>query len=152
MLATLRVLMQQYKESELATRKRGILEVLREFITASKNLYGSIEKSLQNLGTYSPCSRSKMFFRYKKFSYCFSIGLYIDADFVTPLSTYKDDYMEMFSSALLNQNEYNELRLCGLCGLYDMILLHQFLNDNEIGVILQYFNRAVSEETDQEIA
>lgn len=52
MLATLRVLIQQYKESELATRKKGILEVLRVFITASKNLYGSIENPLQDLGIY----------------------------------------------------------------------------------------------------
>ncbi|RIA93901.1 Dos2-interacting transcription regulator of RNA-Pol-II-domain-containing protein [Glomus cerebriforme] len=122
-LATLRVLIQQYKESELATRKKGILDVLRELITASKNLYGSIDKPSQN----------------------------IDTDFVTPLSNYKYDYMEIFSSALLNQNEYNELRLCGLRGLYEMILLRQFFNDDEIGVILQYFNRAILEETEQEI-
>ncbi|CAB4400794.1 unnamed protein product [Rhizophagus irregularis] len=124
MLATLRVLIQQYKESELATRKKGILEVLRVFITASKNLYGSIENPLQDL----------------------------DADFVTPLSSFKDVYIEIFSSALLSQNEYNELRLCGLLGLHDMIFLHQFFNDDEVGIILQYFNRAVLEETDQEIS
>lgn len=60
--------------------------------------------------------------------------------------------MEIFSSALLSQNEYNELRLCGLLGLHDMILLHQFFNDDEIGITLQYFNRAVLEETDREIS
>jgi DNA repair/transcription protein MET18/MMS19 len=60
--------------------------------------------------------------------------------------------MEIFSSALLNLNEYNELRLCGLFGLHDMTLLYQFFNDDEIGIILQYFNRAVLEETDQEIS
>jgi DNA repair/transcription protein MET18/MMS19 len=76
----------------------------------------------------------------------------IDADFVTPLLSYKDDYMEIFSSALLNQNEYNELRLCGLRGLHDMIMLHQFFNDNEIGVIIQYFNQSILEDTDKEIA
>lgn len=77
---------------------------------------------------------------------------FIDADFVTPLSSFKDVYIEIFSSALLSQNEYNELRLCGLLGLHDMIFLHQFFNDDEVGIILQYFNRAVLEETDQEIS
>jgi hypothetical protein len=62
MLATLRVLIQQYKESELATRKKGILEVLRVFITASKNLYGSIENQLQNLGTLYLFIALKCFF------------------------------------------------------------------------------------------
>lgn len=59
--------------------------------------------------------------------------------------------MEIFSSALLNQNEYNESRLCGLRGLHDMIMLNQFFNDNEIGIIIQYFNQAILEETDKEI-
>ncbi|CAG8627666.1 4011_t:CDS:10 [Funneliformis caledonium] len=122
--ATARVLIQQYKESDLATRKKSLLEVLRVYITASQNLYGSIDKSSQNL----------------------------DGDFVTLLLPYKNDYLEIFSSALYNQNEYNELRLCGLRGLHDMIFLRQFFEDNEIGVILQYFNRTILEETDREIA
>jgi hypothetical protein len=70
MLATLSTLLQQYKESELATRKKGILEVLRVFITASKNLYGSIEKPLQDLGTYlyfPYSSQQCVFFSYDKF-------------------------------------------------------------------------------------
>ncbi|CAI2171239.1 19808_t:CDS:10 [Funneliformis geosporum] len=118
------VLIQQYKESDLATRKKSTLEVLRVYITASQNLYGSIDKSSQNL----------------------------EDGVVTQLLPYKNDYLEIFSSALYNRNEYNELRLCGLRGLHDMIFLRQFFEDNEIGVILQYFNRAILEETDREIA
>jgi len=93
-----------------------------------------------------------LFCNKKFFSRKFNFSSLIDVDFVTPLLSYKDVYFEIFISALYNQNEYNELRLCGLRGLHDMIFLRQFLNDNEIGVILQYFNRAILEETDQEIA
>lgn len=68
-----------------------------------------------------------------------------------PLTPYKDDMLEVFSSALLGVNEYNELRLCGLRGLHDMILLNKFLSENEIGLILQYFNKIILDEQDQDI-
>ncbi|CAG8738736.1 10758_t:CDS:10, partial [Dentiscutata erythropus] len=121
--ATLNNFINQYRMNDLATRKKGILEILTEFIAASRYLYGSVEDV--------PAVRAQ--------------------GFVMPLVSYKDDMFEIFSSALLGINEYNELRLCGLQGLHDMILLNKFLSDSEIGVILQYFNKIILDEQDQDI-
>ncbi|CAG8773114.1 19273_t:CDS:10, partial [Racocetra persica] len=121
--ATLKNFIIQYRTSDLATRKKGILEILVEFIAAVRYLYGSIENA-PNIK---------------------------DQNFVMPLAPYKDDMLDVFSSALLGINEYNELRLCGLRGLHDMILLNNFLSDNEIGLILQYFNKIILDEQDQDI-
>ncbi|CAG8718188.1 16808_t:CDS:2, partial [Cetraspora pellucida] len=111
--ATLNNFIIQYRTSDLATQKKGILEILVELIAAVRCLY--------------------------------------DQNFVMPLTPYKDEMLEVFSSALLGINEYNELRLCGLRGLHDMILLNKFLSDSEIGLILQYFNKIIIEEQDQDI-
>lgn len=121
--ATLKNFISQYRTSDLATRKKGILGILIEFIAAIRYRYGSVE----------------------------DVPTIRDQGFVMPLVTYKDDMFEVFSSALLGINEYNELRLCGLQGLHDMILLNKFLSDNEIGVILQYFNKIILDEQDQDI-
>ncbi|CAG8605299.1 8685_t:CDS:10, partial [Gigaspora rosea] len=121
--ATLNNFISQYRTSDLATRKKGILGILIEFIAAIRYRYGSVE----------------------------DVSAIRDQGFVMPLVSYKDDMFEVFSSALLGINEYNELRLCGLQGLHDMILLNKFLSDNEIGVILQYFNKIILDEQDQDI-
>ncbi|CAG8542540.1 9825_t:CDS:10, partial [Acaulospora colombiana] len=114
-LTTMHGLLDQYRNCDLTTRKKGILEVLMEYIDAARHLYGSIEDP---------------------------------QDDQVP---YKDDLLGIFGPALLEVNEYSELRLCGLRGLYDMILLNDFLSDNEIGIILQYFNKIVLNDSDQDI-
>ncbi|CAG8591106.1 1548_t:CDS:10, partial [Cetraspora pellucida] len=124
--ATLNNFIIQYRTSDLATQKKGILEILVELIAAVRCLYGSVENSSTIKGV-----------KYQ--------------NFVMPLTPYKDEMLEVFSSALLGINEYNELRLCGLRGLHDMILLDKFLSDSEIGLILQYFNKIIIDEQDQGI-
>nr|CAG8536573.1 15089_t:CDS:10 [Entrophospora candida] len=74
-----------------------------------------------------------------------------DYDFITPLISYKDELLEIFSSALLSINEYNELRSIGVNGIYNMILLDKFLSDDEISILLQYYNQIILNELDQEL-
>ncbi|CAJ0898616.1 8281_t:CDS:2, partial [Entrophospora sp. SA101] len=74
-----------------------------------------------------------------------------DYDFTTPLISYKDELLEIFSSALLSINEYNELRSIGVNGIYNMILLDKFLSDDEISILLQYYNQIILNELDQEL-
>ncbi|CAG8610375.1 3379_t:CDS:10 [Ambispora leptoticha] len=123
--SSMRVLLEQYKKSELITQKKAILEVLMQFLEASRTLYGSIDDTI--------------------------IGDQVDQDFVTPLLTYKDEFFEIFSGPLVTTNEYNELRLVSLKGLYSMILIRKFLSDNEIGIVLQHFNQVILTEYNQEI-
>ncbi|RHZ75216.1 hypothetical protein Glove_216g121 [Diversispora epigaea] len=126
-LATLHGLFDQYGHSDLATRKKAILEILMEFIVAAQNLYGTIEINNDS-------------------------QIELDDDFSIPLISFKKDLLRMFSSALMKTDEYSELRLCGLRGLHGMILLKQFLSDHEIEDILKYFNQIILiQDNDQDI-
>ncbi|CAG8494992.1 1280_t:CDS:10, partial [Ambispora gerdemannii] len=122
---SMRILLEQYRKSELITQKKAILEVFMQFLEASRTLYGSIDDVI--------------------------MGDQVDQDFVTPLLAFKDELFEIFSGSLITTNEYSELRLISLIGLYSMILIRQFLSDNETGIVLQYFNRVILTEYDQEI-
>ncbi|KAG0363397.1 hypothetical protein BG005_000651 [Podila minutissima] len=122
-LATIPTLLSQYNTSEQSTRKKALLDVLLDFLDASRVLYGSA-------GSKEPEH---------------------DTDFVTPLLTFKDRFFEIFTNALMSSNEYNALRLAGVKGLHGMILLREFLSETEISYAVQYFVRIVLEDPDIEL-
>ncbi|KAG0233463.1 hypothetical protein BGW42_007420 [Actinomortierella wolfii] len=121
--ATIPTLLSQYTSSEQSTRKKALLDVLLEFLDASRTLYG----------TAGPKETER------------------DNDFVTPLLTFKDRFFEIFTNAVLSSNEYNALRLAGIKGLHAMILLREFLSETEISYAVQYFVRIVLEDPDTEM-
>ncbi|KAF9182984.1 hypothetical protein BGZ51_004321 [Haplosporangium sp. Z 767] len=121
-LATIPTLLSQYTSSEQSTRKKALLDVLLDFLDASKVLYGA---------TGQPTTH--------------------DTDFVTPLLTFKDRFFELFTNAIMSSNEYNALRLAGVKGLHGMILLREFLSETEISYAVQYFVRIVLEDPDAEL-
>ncbi|KAG0281713.1 hypothetical protein BGZ95_000053 [Linnemannia exigua] len=121
-LATIPTLLSQYTSSDQSTRKKALLDVLLDFLEASRVLYGSAGNPTEH-----------------------------DTDFVTPLLTFKDRFFELFTNALLSSNEYNALRLAGVKGLHGMILLREFLSETEISYAIQYFVRIVLEDPDAEL-
>ncbi|CAH1762414.1 11976_t:CDS:10 [Entrophospora sp. SA101] len=96
---------------------------------------------------------SKLLLKYSQYLYgtIYEPKFDSDYDFTTPLISYKDELLEIFSSALLSINEYNELRSIGVNGIYNMILLDKFLSDDEISILLQYYNQIILNELDQEL-
>ncbi|KAF9936405.1 hypothetical protein BGZ67_002401 [Mortierella alpina] len=121
-LATIPTLLSQYTTSEQSTRKKALLDVLLDFLEASKVLYGAAGQPTEH-----------------------------DTDFVTPLLTFKDRFFELFTNALMSSNEYNALRLAGVKGLHGMILLREFLSETEISYAVQYFVRILLEDPDTEL-
>ncbi|KAI9137437.1 Dos2-interacting transcription regulator of RNA-Pol-II-domain-containing protein, partial [Paraphysoderma sedebokerense] len=116
------VLIEQIKKEELATRRKTLLEVLLEFVKACRELYGSR-------------GESKL----------------LDEDFSAPLGLYKDTFIQLFSSALTASNEYLGLRKIGAGGLFEMIMLRDFLSEDEVGVIIQYFNQVIVSDNDSDL-
>ncbi|KAI8099496.1 Dos2-interacting transcription regulator of RNA-Pol-II-domain-containing protein [Halteromyces radiatus] len=116
------LLLHSYRETEIATRKKTIMEIFLELLEASRVVYGSANDDHQ-----------------------------MDQDIISPLLPYKDRFFGMFESSLLASNEYNGLRLCGLHGLKLMILHANYLTENEVGVAIQSFNKIILEETDDEL-
>ncbi|KAF9973632.1 hypothetical protein BGZ73_003128 [Actinomortierella ambigua] len=121
--ATIPTLLSQYTSSDQSTRKKALLDVLLDFLDASRTLYG----------TAGPKETER------------------DNDFITPLLTFKDRFFEIFTNAVLSSNEYNALRLAGIKGLHAMILLREFLSETEISYAVQYFVRIVLEDPDTEM-
>ncbi|KAI9028306.1 Dos2-interacting transcription regulator of RNA-Pol-II-domain-containing protein [Phycomyces nitens] len=112
-----------HRETDLATRKKAILDVILEYLEASRTLYGSAEDGTDAM----------------------------EQDFISPLIDYKDRFFAMFESALTASNEYNGLRLAGLNGLRLMVLIKNFLSPNEIGIAIQSFNKVLMNEQDEEL-
>ncbi|OAD79724.1 hypothetical protein PHYBLDRAFT_179221 [Phycomyces blakesleeanus NRRL 1555(-)] len=112
-----------HRETDLATRKKAILDVILEYLEASRTLYGSAENDLDAM----------------------------EQDFISPLVDYKDRFFAMFESALLASNEYNGLRLAGLNGLRLMVLVKNYLSPNEVGIAIQSFNKVLMNEQDEEL-
>ncbi|KAG0242236.1 RNAPII transcription regulator C-terminal-domain-containing protein [Mortierella sp. GBAus27b] len=121
-LAAVPTLLSQYTTSEQSTRKKALLDVLLDFLDASRALYGSVETPAEH-----------------------------DTDFVTPLLTFKDRFFELFTNAIMSSNEYSALRLAGVKGLHGMILLRGFLSETEVSYAVQYFVRIVLEDPDAEL-
>ncbi|KAG0348406.1 hypothetical protein BG004_005247 [Podila humilis] len=134
-LATIPTLLTQYNTSEQSTRKKALLDVLLDFLEASRVLYGSA-------GSKEPERRKRL---------QISADLHNDTDFITPLLAFKDRFFEIFTNALMSSNEYNALRLAGVKGLHGMILLREFLSETEISYAVQYFVRIVLEDPDTEL-
>ncbi|KAF9116754.1 hypothetical protein BGX27_011068 [Mortierella sp. AM989] len=121
-LATIPTLLSQYASSEQSTRKKALLDVLLDFLDASRALYGSVGDRSEH-----------------------------DTDFVSPPLTFKDRFFELFTNAIMASNEYNALRLAGVKGLHGMILLREFLSETEISYAVQYFVNIVLEDPDVEL-
>ncbi|CAG8494406.1 1527_t:CDS:10 [Paraglomus occultum] len=115
--------LKQFTLSDLSAQKKGIAEALIEYIEASKALYGSIDQP----------------------------GEFDEQDIKNPLKEFKEDYFRIFRTSFLSSNEYNEFRLVGLKGLCELVLLENFLEDNEIGVIIQELNQTILNDPDEDI-
>ncbi|KAI9275582.1 RNAPII transcription regulator C-terminal-domain-containing protein [Phascolomyces articulosus] len=120
--AVVPLLLRQYRETEIATRRKAIMDVILEFLEASKSLYGAADGDVD-----------------------------MDQTEVSPLIEYKDRFFGIFESAITSSNEYNGLRLSGLKGLELMVLTKNFLSQNERGIGVQAFNKILLEETDEEL-
>ncbi|RUS33413.1 Dos2-interacting transcription regulator of RNA-Pol-II-domain-containing protein [Jimgerdemannia flammicorona] len=171
--AAVPILLRQYRESNLATRKKAIIDVLHEFLEASKTLYGSIDDT--NDGTRKrkrKRERMSLSASYDcRVAVCpaasdavpscsltlpsSSFSPFIvppaDQDFVTPLLAYKDRFFEIFGTALMSSNEYSALRLGGLKGLHLMAMLRQYLAINEVGIVVQSINQILLDDDDAEL-
>ncbi|KAI7872463.1 Dos2-interacting transcription regulator of RNA-Pol-II-domain-containing protein [Spinellus fusiger] len=112
-----------HQETEVATRKKAILDVLNECLEATREVYGSSDSDIDEM----------------------------EQDLVSPLNDYKDRFFAMFESALLASNEYSELRLTGLKGLQGMVLNRHYLDPSEMGSVIQSFNRVLVSELDEEL-
>ncbi|KAI7849449.1 Dos2-interacting transcription regulator of RNA-Pol-II-domain-containing protein [Circinella umbellata] len=116
------LLLRQYRETEIATRRKAIMDVILEFLEASKSLYGTADGDVD-----------------------------MDQGEVSPLIEYKDRFFGIFESAITSSNEYNGLRLSGLKGLELMVLTKNYLSQNERGIAVQAFNKILLQETDEEL-
>ncbi|KAF7730959.1 hypothetical protein EC973_001005 [Apophysomyces ossiformis] len=120
------LLLRYYRETEVATRRKAILDVILEFLEAGRELYGSINTDSD-----------------------------MDQDCVTPLLAYKERFFSTFEMALMASNEYNGLRLSGLQGLKQMILTKDYLSSDEAsiftGIAIQSFNKMLLDEADEEL-
>ncbi|KAI8148945.1 Dos2-interacting transcription regulator of RNA-Pol-II-domain-containing protein [Fennellomyces sp. T-0311] len=120
--AVVPLLLRQYRETEVTPRRKAIMDVILEFLEASKSLYGSADGDVD-----------------------------MDQTEVSPLITYKDRFFGMFESALMASNEYNGLRLSGLKGLELMVLSKHYLSQDERGIAVQSFNKILLEENEEEL-
>ena len=75
----------------------------------------------------------------------------LEQDIKNPLKEFKEDYLRIFRTSFLSSNEYNEFRLVGLKGLRELVLLENFLEDNEIGVIIQELNQTILNDPDEDM-
>ncbi|KAI7878974.1 hypothetical protein K492DRAFT_132041 [Lichtheimia hyalospora FSU 10163] len=116
------LLLRQYRETDIATSRKAIMDVILEFFEASTALYGSMDGDVD-----------------------------MDQTEETPLLEYKDRFFAMFESALMASNEYNGLRLSGLKGLELMVLSRNYLSANELGIAVQSFNKILLDESDDEL-
>ncbi|KAI9315826.1 RNAPII transcription regulator C-terminal-domain-containing protein [Dichotomocladium elegans] len=116
------LLLRQYRESDISTRKKTIMDVILELLEANKTLYGSADGDID-----------------------------MDQTEPTPLMAYKDRFFAMFESALMGSNEYNGLRLSGVKGLELMVLSKNFLSANELALAVQSFNKILLDEPDEEL-
>lgn len=147
-LATIPTLLSQYNTSEQSTRKKALLDVLLDFLDASRVLYGSAgaKESERKDIQMGACQTDLQFL-----TLIDMFQFLDDTDFITPLLTFKDRFFEIFTNALMSSNEYNALRLAGVKGLHGMILLREFLSETEISYAVQYFVRIVLEDPDVEL-
>ncbi|CAJ0841468.1 15411_t:CDS:10 [Entrophospora sp. SA101] len=74
---------------------------------------------------------SKLLLKYSQYLYgtIYEPKFDSDYDFTTPLISYKDELLEIFSSALLSINEYNELRSIGVNEITLPIILDKLPNN-----------------------
>ncbi|CAO3697107.1 unnamed protein product [Umbelopsis ramanniana] len=120
--AIMPILLRHHRETDIATQKKAVLDVLLEFLEASKTLYGETSDSKD-----------------------------ADADFQTPLLGYKDRLWELFEAATTASNEYNGLRLAGIKGLHVMTLMKNYLADNEVGLAVRTFTKILVDQNDNEL-
>ncbi|KAL1925687.1 uncharacterized protein VTP21DRAFT_570 [Calcarisporiella thermophila] len=123
--AVLPTLLQLYRESEVITRRKALLDIIWGFLESSRMLYGSIDETKSKTD---------------------------DSEFVTPLLSDKDRLFELFTDALISSNEYNGFRLAGLSGLKSLVLHRRFLSDNETGIVVQHLIHGILNESDTEMS
>ncbi|KAI8996815.1 Dos2-interacting transcription regulator of RNA-Pol-II-domain-containing protein [Pilobolus umbonatus] len=118
--AVLPVLYEKYSPRDPIIRQKAILDILTELLTASKNLYGSIE------------------------------NLEYDRDFQTPLLIYKQQIMQIFVLSLIESSaEDASLMESCLRGIHEMISMKQFLNNGEIDITVNHLSRLLIDRGNQ---
>ncbi|CAJ0831386.1 7000_t:CDS:10 [Entrophospora sp. SA101] len=92
---------------------------------------GIILKHYPSYNLIISATLSKLLLKYSQYLYgtIYEPKFDSDYDFTTPLISYKDELLEIFSSALLSINEYNELRSIGVNEITLPIILDKLPNN-----------------------
>ena len=108
-----------YQDAETTMKKRALLDVLAKLLESAQIMYGSA--SLSEVGAGK-----------------------------NPLEPFKDRFFEIFSQALMgtSQEEVSFRVVAMRCLLY-LCYLRKYLQDNEIGMIIQYLNEILLGEDNQ---
>jgi len=98
-------LLSSYKNAYNDSERIAILELIIEIMDASRTLYGSMD------------------------------GLKVDRDFMTPLLSFKEPLLDLYSSAA--QSSMDLLQYKGCHGLYIMAASRHFLADNQVADVVK---------------
>ena len=108
-----------YQDAETTTKKRALLDVLAKLLESAQTMYGSTSSSEIGAG-------------------------------MNPLEPFKDRFFEMFSQALMSTSQEEvSFRVVALRCLLYLCYLRRYLQDNEIGMVIQYLNEILLEEDSQ---
>ncbi|KAI8388489.1 RNAPII transcription regulator C-terminal-domain-containing protein [Radiomyces spectabilis] len=118
-------LLSSYRETEVTTHRKLVMDIMLELLEAGIAVYGS-----------SSTDKNKM---------------QVDEDMVSPLLPFKDRLFYVFENALMASNEYNGVRLAGIRGFKLMTLTQSYLSSNEVGIVVQSYNKILLHEPDDEL-
>ncbi|KAF3481990.1 uncharacterized protein GIQ15_04749 [Arthroderma uncinatum] len=109
--AIVRQLIDIYQNADSISKQREILETFAELFKSAVTVFG----------TWSTITA--------------------DSSLTNPLVSYKDGLTEIFSKSLMSSaKDETSFRLSALRGLIELSILPNFLQDNEIGLFVQYFD------------
>ena len=110
-------LLTHYQDADTILKKKALLEVLLQLLVSADTLFGIINSAE------------------------------ISAAGENPLDSFKDRFFEMFSQALMGTSQEEvSFRVVATKGLLYLCALKGYLQDNEIGMVVQYLDEIVLEE------
>ncbi|MCJ1370350.1 hypothetical protein MMC20_001563, partial [Loxospora ochrophaea] len=116
--AALPPLLTLYQAADGIAKQRALLEVVLKLLDSNFSLYGVLDRNL-----------------------------YVGIE--NPLIQFKDNLLEMFSRALMGTTkEEGSFRIVALRCLLRLCTLRRYLQDNEIGMIIQHFDEIVLAENE----
>ena len=108
-----------YQDAETTMKKRALLDVLAKLLESAQTIYGSA--SLSEVGAGK-----------------------------NPLEPFKDRFFEIFSQALMSTSQEEiSFRVVAMRCLLHLCQLRKYLQENEIGMVIQYLNEIILGEDDQ---